>query len=157
MESLKFFCVLCHTGSYLALPTQIMKANKQRKTPAYFTSNCVFFHPAPQGPDSVNSCAPCVPRICRNLCVSAEHTSFFSHGIVMIEFSLFFPLQCLRECVMRNNTHILIIKVVFQSTFEIVSHSSPNIWQLQGHVKSCCPYGLLFHGEGERSSCFHSN
>lgn len=73
--SSKFFCVLYLIGSYLALPTQIMKANKQRKTPAYFSSNCALFHLGPQGPDLVNSCAPCVPRTSRNLCHgSAEHT-----------------------------------------------------------------------------------
>lgn len=75
-QTLKFFCVLCLTGSYLALPTQIMKANKQRKTPAYFISNCIFFLPGPQGPDLVNSCVPCMPRMCRNLFMDLQSTLF---------------------------------------------------------------------------------
>lgn len=93
MKTLKFFCVLGHIGGYLALPTQTLKANKQRRTPVYFTSDCVFFHPGPQGPDLVNSCVPCVPRTCRNLCHgSAVHMLifFFFNAIVMIEVSLVF-------------------------------------------------------------------
>ena len=148
--------MLCHIESYLALPTQVMKANKQRKTPAYFTSNCVFFYPAPQGPDSVNSCAPCVPRICRNLCTCLQSTLPFFHGRVMIEF--IFSIVVFKSMHdEKQYTCTLIIKMIFQSTLEILSHPFLNIWRLQMYVKSCSPYGLLFHGEGARSSCFHSD